>query len=283
LGRFGPFGRFVVCVIVLIMNRITLFDIPFDNLTMDEAVKAAIKLASGHRHPPHYIATINVDFLVNCYGWNASKPQNPELLNILKASSLNFVDGMPLVWLSKLKGTPLKERVAGATFLPLFLKACAEQNKSIYILGGEPPVIAKAIDILKQHTPQLHIVGTDAPKITLSPYTPPSDDLPIVERINSKRPDVLLLALGNPKQELWFQRVKELLTPPLVIGVGGSLNFVAKAVPRAPLWMQNAGLEWLFRLYQEPGRLWKRYVKDLCQFATLSISLLFKRKDSDLK
>ena len=258
-------------------REVRLFGIPVAKVTEAEAVERIIAFAkrrNGHpaggrpptanRQPPtRYVATLNVDFVSNAVsGWPFRG--NDELWGYLKAADLVTADGMPLVVLSKLLLNPLPERVTGADMVPAICRRCAEEGLSVYVLGGDQIAVEEAfrrMDFAKG----LRIAGIDPVFVKLDESQPE-----IVERINAAKPDVLFVALGNPKQELWMGRNAGKLDVPVMIGVGGTFNFIAGRVKRAPVWMQKTGLEWIYRILQEPGRLWRRYAYGLVKFSWLS-------------
>ncbi|TMC54314.1 MAG: WecB/TagA/CpsF family glycosyltransferase [Chloroflexi bacterium] len=198
------------------------------------------------------IATINLDFLVRAQ-------RSAELRQILNQSELNVADGMPVVWLSNLAGRRLPSRTAGSDLVPMALGRLAARGARVFLLGGEGAVAADAGRRLAEAYPGLVIAGhCEPPRASI-------DRMPnrsILRLIQQARPDVLLVALGNPKQELWISRHREALGVKVAIGVGCTLDLLAGKSRRAPGWMQRAGLEWLYRLGQEPRRLVGRYVID---------------------
>ena len=263
-------------------ERICLFGIPFDNVSLQEAGDRIIQIAKqpNQQNSPAYVATVNTDFLANALSCFSYQPKNPHLLQVLRKSALVTADGMPLLWLSKLCYTPLKERVTGADLVPLIATLAAEHQLGLYLLGGEEAVTKQTAKILKEQNPQLKITGISSPYvITEGPQIKETliSDIEIVKTINQSKANILLIAFGNPKQELWFHRVKHLLTIPVAVGIGGSFNFVTGKTSRAPQVMQKAGLEWLYRLYQEPQRLWKRYAIDLFKLASFTVPLLLQK------
>ncbi len=255
------------------MRRVRLFDIPFDNLTLRGAVKRIMTMCDGKG--PSYVATANVDFVVNTYGWRPKTVRNPPLLEALQGASLVLADGMPIVWLSRILRRPLKQRVTGADLVPAVAKAAASKEKSLYLLGGPPGVGRKAAKKLQKKYEGLSIAGIASPAVT-SGTKLTRRDRELVSKINAARPDILLIGFGNPKQELWFFRVKSLLKVPVSIGVGGSFAFSAGVIPRAPLWVRRAGFEWLHRLIHEPVRLFHRYVLGGVRFSSLTLFELLK-------
>ena len=196
---------------------------------------------------------------------------------------------MPIVLLSKLLRDPLPARVTGADMVPAICRRCAEEGLSVYVLGGDKDTVEAAFEKLRKINGQdarcpsgtaancqlptinyqLSIAGIDDSFIKLD-----QDQPAVIDRINAAKPDVLFVALGNPKQELWMGRNRAKLDVGVMIGVGGTFNFIAGKVKRAPKWMQRCGLEWIYRILQEPGRLWRRYAYGLFKFSWLSFRIL---------
>jgi N-acetylglucosaminyldiphosphoundecaprenol N-acetyl-beta-D-mannosaminyltransferase len=173
-------------------------------------------------------------------------------------ASLSLADGMPLLWASRFLGERLPEKISGSDFVPIVLERAAERGWRVYFLGGKPGVAELARDKLREKLPALQVVGIDAPAIEEN--DPPERREPILARVRAAHPDVVVVALGAPKQEIWIDLVRDELRPAVLFAVGASLDFAAGTVPRAPRWISKAGLEWLFRLWKEPRRLWKRYL-----------------------
>ena len=288
-----------------------LFGIPVARVTEDEAVERILELARRRRSTADirqpgdvrlstndnsklktpnsqlkaaFVATLNVDFVSNAVsGWPFGG--NDELWGYLRNADLVTADGMPIVLLSRLLRRPLPERVTGADMVPAICRRCAEEGLSVYVLGGDRDAVEEAFEKLgNRHSTTdgrqpdvdcrmsnvknqpLRIVGIDDSFVKLDQEQPE-----IVERINAAKPDMLFVALGNPKQELWMGRNAAKLDVGTMIGIGGTFNFLAGRVKRAPKWMQKCGLEWVYRIIQEPGRLWRRYAYGLVKFAWLSL------------
>lgn len=229
--------------------------------SIDLASAVDLIASAVEERSPVQIATVNLDFLVRAQ-------RSDELRTVLNRSELNVADGMPVVWLSRLAGRPLSGRTAGSDLVPLAMSRLAEKGARVFLLGGEDAVAIAAAQRLVDANPGLVIAGH---------CEPPRGDIDrmpnrsIVQLIRAARPDVLLVALGNPKQELWIARHRDLLDVSVAIGVGCTLDLIAGKSRRAPRWMQKTGLEWLFRVAQEPRRLFARYVRDgiwLTLFAT---------------
>jgi N-acetylglucosaminyldiphosphoundecaprenol N-acetyl-beta-D-mannosaminyltransferase len=175
-----------------------------------------------------------------------------------RAAALSLVDGAPVLWASRLLRTPLPQKVSGSDLVMPLMQRAAERGYRVYFLGGAEGVAELARSKLMAALPGLNIVGTDASRISVE--TDPGGGDPVVERIREARPDLILVALGAPKQELWSYSRTQALSPAVLIGLGASLDFVAGVQKRAPTWMSKVGLEWLFRLAQEPRRLAGRYL-----------------------
>jgi N-acetylglucosaminyldiphosphoundecaprenol N-acetyl-beta-D-mannosaminyltransferase len=228
--------------------RVAVLGVALDNLTMEEVLDTVeASIAEGGFHQ---IATANVDFLMKSI-------RDEELHETLCRCDLVLADGAPLVWASRLLGTGLKERVAGADLVPQLASLSARRGYRIFLLGAEEESSAGAAAWMEKSYPGVCIAGRYCPK--RQPLEE-MDHEPILSRIEAARPDILLVAFGNPKQEKWLAMHRLRLEVPVCIGVGGSLDFLSGKVPRAPEWMQHCGLEWFHRMMQEPSRLAKRYL-----------------------
>lgn len=236
--------------------------VPIDDLTMPDALdRIAGFIAAGRASGKvHQIATVNADFVVKSL-------KDPELRFLLQEADMATADGMPLVWGARLLGVPLEGRVTGADLVPALAERAAQQGYSMYLLGAAPGIAAKAAEVLTAKHPALKIAGLMSPPN--KPVLEMSHD--IIDQINAAKPDILLVAFGNPKQEKWIGMHARELKVPVAIGVGGTLDFIAGKTKRAPAWMQKSGLEWIYRLLQEPRRLWKRYVVDMFGFGTFFV------------
>ena len=179
-------------------------------------------------------------------------------------------DGMPLVWASRLQGTPLPERVAGSNLISSLSAAAAARGRSIFLLGGAEGTAQGAADVLKARYPNLKVAGTFCPRIGFDKN--PKQMAEIAARLAAARPDIVFVALGSPKQEHLIAKLRPTLPGAWWLGVGVSFSFLTGHVKRAPMWMQRAGIEWVHRLCQEPRRLFKRYIVVGLPFATSLLS-----------
>jgi exopolysaccharide biosynthesis WecB/TagA/CpsF family protein/anti-anti-sigma factor len=255
-------------------ETIVILGIPVDNLDMDETVEGIFDLIEAYRRDgrARQVATVNVDFVVNTLTWRLSRPRHPELIDILRRADLVTPDGMPIIWTSRLLGTPLKERVTGADLVPRLAEAAARSAKSIYFLGGRSDVGRRAAQLLQERFPGLKVAGADSPFVHIEGEALSAEtdrDQEVIERINGSGADILLIGFGNPKQEVWFDRNRHRLQVPVSIGIGGTYEFIVGSVSRAPQWMQKTGLEWIFRITQDPKRLWKRYFVGFFKFGLM--------------
>lgn len=176
---------------------------------------------------------------------------------ILNAADLIVPDGMPLVWLGRRHGYDLPRRVYGPDLMLAFCEETQAQRYRHFFYGGEPGVAERLADSLKRRFPGMQIAATFSP-----PFRPltKEEDEEIVARISRTAPDVLWVGLGAPKQERWMHEHKDRLGVPVMVGVGAAFDMLSGRRRQAPRWMREHGLEWLFRLLQEPRRLWRRYL-----------------------
>ncbi|MBB5056550.1 N-acetylglucosaminyldiphosphoundecaprenol N-acetyl-beta-D-mannosaminyltransferase [Granulicella aggregans] len=232
------------------LKRIAILGVPIDNLSMDETIEALDKLIETDGF--HQIATANIDFLMKAIG-------DDELMDILQRCDLVLPDGMPLVWASRIMGTPLKERVAGSDLLPRLAELSQRKGRRLFLLGATEERSRDAAAWIMRNYPGAQIAGR------FSPPFGSIDDMDhgsILRMIEESDADILLVAFGNPKQEKWLAMHRSRLHVPVCIGVGASLDFLSGTHTRAPEWMQKSGLEWMHRFYKEPGRLGGRYTRN---------------------
>jgi N-acetylglucosaminyldiphosphoundecaprenol N-acetyl-beta-D-mannosaminyltransferase len=228
-------------------HRLRIGTIWVDALTFEEALDEISHLVN--RRGGGTVYTPNVDHILKA-------ESNHLFRRAYDRVDLSLADGMPLVWAARLLGCPLPERVAGSDLLLPLLKRAARHHWRVYLLGGAPGVAEAAAKLLVDDL-GVTVVGWDECRIE-------SDGSDVaggsVERARAAKPDLILVALGPPKQELWIDRAAAEICPAVAIGVGASLDFITGRYRRAPRWMSRAGLEWAFRLGQEPRRLWRRYL-----------------------
>jgi N-acetylglucosaminyldiphosphoundecaprenol N-acetyl-beta-D-mannosaminyltransferase len=240
------------------MRRVSLFGIEIDNLTFDETLEQIENLLGQDGR--HFVTTPNVDHIVRL-------SQDREFLDIYRRASLVVPDSAPLVWASRLLGKPLKERVAGSDLVIPVCGLAARSGRSVFLMGGLPGVAEKTALRLKERFPKLRVAGCYDPPRGFE--KDPEENSKLVDAINRSGAEILFVALGAPKQEKWIAGHIADLNVKLALCVGAGLDFIAGLVRRAPVWMRACGIEWLWRLLQEPGRLWRRYLVDDMKFFKL--------------
>lgn len=217
--------------------KIDVMGVRFDNVTMDEALERAKTMLASEG--ADYVVTPNSEIVYEAMA-------DDELKNLLNGASLVLPDGAGVVLGAKILGTPLKEKVAGVDFADRLLELLAQTGGSVYLLGSKPGVAELAAEKMVQKHPGLTIAGL------ADGYF--KDEGPVIEKINAAHPDVLFVCLGAPKQERFMAAHRQALNVRLMAGLGGSLDSFAGTVKRAPQWMINCSLEWLYRLIKEPWR-----------------------------
>ncbi len=224
------------------MESIRILGVRVDDVTMDETLAMVSEMVA--HGGAHQIATVNPEFIIR-----ASRDR--AFADVLERADLAIPDGQGLLWASRVLGKPLRARVAGSDMVPLLAERSSREGFTLFLLGAAPGVADIAAERLRKRYPGTQIVGTH-------PGSPrPEDDELSVALITDARPDVLLVAYGAPAQDLWIARNQVRLQVPVAIGVGGSLDFIAGVQRRAPVWMREHGLEWLYRLIRQPSR-WRR-------------------------
>ncbi len=205
-----------------------------------------------------WIITANLDFL-------RRHVHDREARALYSGADLCVADGMPLVWAARLQGVRLPERIAGSSLMLPIAERAARDGRSIYLLGGEPSANAKAAAILRERWPALSLCGASSPMVGNPPSA--AEAAALRAEVGGARPDIVLVGMGSPKQEHIIRALREDLPNAWMIGVGMTFSFVAGTLSRAPAWMQRAGLEWCWRLGQEPRRLARRYLLEDIPFS----------------
>ena len=218
-----------------------------------ETILAELELGRGGM-----VVTPNLDHLYRCRSDRSFRA-------LIEEADLTVADGMPLVWASRVRGTPLPERVAGSDLIFSLSEAAARSGRRVFLLGGEPGTAEATRAEFEQRFPGIRVVGTHCPERGFEHDT--SRMARLVEALTAARPEVVFVALGSPKQERLISRLRDTLPRAWWLGVGISFSFVAGHVRRAPPWMRRWGVEWVHRLWQEPGRLAKRYLWDGLPYA----------------
>lgn len=198
---------------------------------------------------------------------------DPAYLAALNQSFMTLPDGKPLYWVGRAKGFRDIEQIAGPDFLPAVLGNSEKPSLRHYFYGGKPEVLGRLVARLKQDNPLAEIVGSESP-----PFRPLTveEDKEAVSRINRAKPHIVWVGLGAPKQELWMAAHAEALKPAVLMGIGAAFDFYGGGAKRAPKWIRALGFEWLYRLVQEPRRLWRRYLVTNTLFITYLLTGLLK-------
>lgn len=249
-------------------RRIELFGVNFDAVTEAEAVARVVSLSPDeHGRVGGWVLTPNLDIL-------RSITRDPEVRALVEPGTLVVADGMPLVWASKLQGTPLPERVAGSSML-LRVCAAAPAGHSIFLLGGAAGVAEQAATALGRKHPAVRIGGWSPP---FGIEATPEGQAEIVARLRGFVPDIVFCGFGFPKQEILIRALRPEFPKAWFVGCGAAIDFAAGRVRRAPTWMQRAGLEWLHRLACEPRRLARRYLVNDLPFAAGLLLVSLRRR-----
>ncbi|MEM9418253.1 MAG: WecB/TagA/CpsF family glycosyltransferase [Planctomycetota bacterium] len=248
-------------------SGIDLHGVNFDRLTEAQTVDFIMShLENGQGG---WVITSNLDHLLRA-------GRDSEFRTMLDECDLVVADGVPLIWASKLQGTPLPERVAGSSMVWTVAEAAAKRHKSVFLLGGDPGTADAAGEILVRKFPDLRLAGTFCPPMGFE--KDPEQMEAMTRAVRESGADLVYVALGSPKQERLIREIRGILPDAWWLGVGISLSFICGEVRRAPVWMQQIGLEWLHRMVQEPRRLAKRYLIDGIPFAFVLISSSILRR-----
>jgi N-acetylglucosaminyldiphosphoundecaprenol N-acetyl-beta-D-mannosaminyltransferase len=245
--------------------RLQLLGSPVDAVDMDEAVECAESAIAAR----HYLQQVSV---------NASKfvamSEDPELRAMVAESDLVTADGQSVVWAARLLGTRLPERVAGIDLMARLLAAANSNGYRVFVLGARREVLDTALERLRKRYPSLQIVGSR------DGYYQESEVEEVCEEIRAARPDILFIAMSSPRKEHFLHDHGKGLGVPFAMGVGGSIDVIAGLTRRAPGTLQRLGLEWAYRLAQEPRRLFSRYLRTNSRFAWMVLRARFTRRGS---
>lgn len=268
LKRFGIHGNALMPLPSQRGLGVNILGAPISPLQFRDAVDEVIRLSRNRGPAAVYLA--NVHMLVE-------SRRSIEFGSVLRRAQLVLPDGMPLVWLMRARGSTRQERVAGMDLLPALCSQAQKAAVPVYFLGATDEVLQRARDRIEREYPHLIVAGMESP-----PFRPltEAEDAHLCSRIIASRARLLFVALGCPKQERWIDDHQEKL-PVAMVGVGAALEVFAGVKPRAPLLLQEWGLEWLFRLWSEPGRLAGRYLTTNAMFVWYLLQALsrgeFKR------
>jgi len=251
--------------LALIMHRrFKILDVDISAVDLSKACHIVDDLISKSKN--NYICVAPVSTLIH-------SQEDERFKNIVNSAAMVTPDGMPLVWLARMKGYKDVKRTYGPDLMLALCEYGLTRNYRHYLLGGSIEALKQLAENLKLKYPNLNVAGTFSP-----PFKELTDNeqANMIDTINKSDTDILWVGLGSPKQEFWMKENCDKLNVPVMIGVGAAFDFLSGLKPQAPLWMQRFGLEWLFRLFCEPRRLARRYFIGNCKFILLIIKSFFK-------
>jgi N-acetylglucosaminyldiphosphoundecaprenol N-acetyl-beta-D-mannosaminyltransferase len=243
--------------------RASFMGCPIDILSMAETVEIAQSAMRSRRRTQH--VALNVAKLVNMRS-------DPALAADVASSDVVGIDGMGVVWGARALGLPTMSRVAGIDLMEQVLNVCAIDGFKPYFLGAKPDVLRAAAERVRQRHPAIRFAGLQ------DGYFKPESEPEVVRAIRTSGADCLFIGMPTPRKERFLAAHRDELETPFIMGVGGSFDVLAGAVQRAPLHMQQLGLEWLYRIYQEPRRMWWRYAKTNALFAGMLARALVEQR-----
>lgn len=237
-------------------KRVRIGAVPIDAVTFDGALDAIEALVRDKRGGT--VFTPNVDHVVIA-------DEDERFRAAYAQVSLSLADGMPVLWASRLLKRPLPEKVSGSDLILPLTRRAAERGWRVHLLGGGDGVAERVKVRLERDIAGINIVGTSSPRVNVDAPL----DMAAVDAVRATKPDLVFVAFGAPKQEIWSEQARAALSPAVLIGVGGSFDFLVGEQKRAPEWMSRSGLEWLYRLGSDPKRLWRRYLLRDPKFAVI--------------
>ena len=245
------------------MEKQPLLNAYVNNVNMKETISEICRLVEEKQKS--YVVAVNVDVIIKM-------EKDKYLRKIANEADMTLVDGKPLVWIAKWHQRPVKEKISGSDLVPLICEEATKRAYSIYIIGGKEGIAEKAKAKLEKVLPSIRIVGTYAPPLGFEKDEQELEKINI--QINKFNPDILIACFGCPKQEKWIYENYHKYDATVSICAGATVDFLAGNIKRAPKWMSDHGLEWLYRFIKEPKRLFKRYfIEDV-----KVLKLIFKYK-----
>jgi N-acetylglucosaminyldiphosphoundecaprenol N-acetyl-beta-D-mannosaminyltransferase len=245
------------------MNKINLMDVEISPMKMSDVISKC----NTHilNNIPLLLGVVNVAKLINA-------KKNIELKMSLQESDIVVADGLPVVWLSRLCGTPLPERVAGIDIMFELLSLANKSKYRVFFLGAKEVVVQKVVQWVRENYPDVQIAGYR------NGYFTTEQEVEVAAQIKLTNAHILFVAISPPKKEIFLKKYARIMQVPICHGVGGSFDVVAGVTKRAPLWMQRCALEWFYRVIQEPRRMWKRYLYTNSQFIWLSVLEILRHR-----
>lgn len=237
-------------------RRVSIVNCGIDALTFRETLAEVERLIQARRPVQHCVVNASKTVLME---------KDARLREIVSSCALVNADGQSIVWASRILGKPLPERVTGIDLFEALLGLAADRGYGVYFLGATSEVLEEAVARVRREHPALRVCGWH------DGYWDAADDDEMVAHVHAVQPDILFVALPSPRKEYWLAEHLEELDVPFSMGVGGSLDVYAGKTKRAPLWMQHAGFEWSYRFWQEPLRMWRRYLLGNLEFVHIVV------------
>ena len=250
------------------LNPVNLFGVTINRVSLTDVFEVVNRQIETRSHG--YILTPNVDHI-------CTLQEHAEFREAYRNGLLAVCDGTVLKWASGLLGAPIRDKLSGSDLIYWLTEYAAQKGYSVFFLGGADGVARKTAEVLQKRYPGLRLAGTYSPPMGFE--SDASELQRSIEAVQSASPDICFVALGSPKQEIWCYRHHQVLGVPVLVGVGAAFDFVTGRHRRAPRWVQRAGLEWVWRLAQEPRRLGKRYLLRDSRFLPLLIREFFRGKN----
>jgi N-acetylglucosaminyldiphosphoundecaprenol N-acetyl-beta-D-mannosaminyltransferase len=241
-------------------NKINLFNIEIDSLTMDQTVHKIADWVENSACSNHYVVTPNVDHIVKLY-------EDKVFFDAYKNASLVVADGKPVVLASKMLGKRLPETVPGSDLVPHifdYFQNVKNKTLKVYLLGAMPGVAEQAASNIERQWPNIKVVGCNSPNFGFEKSE--NISLQICKEVSESCSDIVVFGVGAPKQEIWCNQYAQFLNTKTILCVGATIDFLAGEKSRAPIWVRKIGMEWLHRMCTEPKRLFKRYMNDAIRF-----------------
>jgi len=244
-------------------GRVDILGVAIDKMTMRDVIETAEEYISSRRQL--LLGVVNVAKVVNIR-------KDERLRQSIEQADIVLADGAPLVWLSRLLGRPLPGRVAGIDIMVELLKAADKKHWRVYFLGARPEALSRLIEVVKKDFPGVLIAGYR------DGYFTEAQEEAVAKSIRDSNADILFVGISPPKKEIFLSKWHQYLDIRVCHGVGGSFDVLAGITKRAPLWMQKSGLEWFYRLLQEPRRMWKRYLVTNTVFILLGVGAVIRAR-----
>ena len=242
-------------------KKVNLFETDIDCLTMEETIQIVDKIIQD-RTPRQHVVVNALKF--------AMMNSDPGLKNIVNSCDIISADGLPVVWASRILSQPLPERVAGVDLFQNLVKSCSQKGYRPFFFGARQEIVVKTIENFKEKYPNLEVAGYR------DGYFTEEQEPQISDIIRNSRADMLFVGISSPIKEIFLNKWMNYMQIPFCMGVGGSFDIIAGKTKRAPVWMQESGMEWFYRVLQEPRRMWKRYATTNSIFVWMVLKEYFR-------